>query len=106
MPLTPIRQSCRKDAAARIGRKVSANGRRTFHGFNDIVGLQVHGVQVRFVRQIFGQTQNQLKRIVHVMRDAGGERADSSKFLCMEQFGLQCRFMLHEYPEKPCGLAR
>ena len=69
------------------------------------MGLQVHGFQVRFVRQIFRQTQNQLERIVHVMRDACSERADSSKFLCMEQFGLQCRFMLHEYPEKPCSLA-
>ena len=65
----------------------------------------MHCVEVCFVGEVFRQAQNELERIIDVVCDAGGKRADSRKFFRMEQLSLQRHFMLDKQPEQPRRLA-
>ena len=59
--------------------------------------------EVLLLFQIFGQSENQLQRIVDVVRDTGRKRAQSGQFVGLEQFSFQFRLVLNEFPEQSGG---
>ena len=86
-----------------ILRQIPADGACSADGFDDFLRLLVDGFQVGFLNKVFGQPHDQLERIVDVVRNAGGKRADPRQFFRVKELGLKIRFMTDQFPQEASG---